>query len=75
MGADTAHFLSLRAKMTGSSGISSNDASLLSAKFAQELREFDLKKAMQALDGLRARHRGKLSELGVPALGGDEQVS
>jgi hypothetical protein len=65
-----------RALMVGSpEGLTPHDASQLKAAFARELKDFDVRRVLPAMDGLRERQRAKLGQMGVPGVGvGDEEV-
>lgn len=60
--------------MTGNpNGLSPHDATQLSVLFAQELKFFDTKRVLPAMDGLRSRQKAKLAELGVPNMSGSDK--
>lgn len=68
-------FRSHRAQLTGSTGLAPHDAQQLAAGFERELRDYDLRTVLPALDGLRERHREVLRGLGVPIVGAGDEVS
>jgi hypothetical protein len=65
-----------RALMVGSpDGLTPHDAGQLKVAFARELKDFDVRRVLPAMDGLRERQRAKLGQMGVPGVGvGDEEV-
>ncbi|KAI0049173.1 hypothetical protein FA95DRAFT_1604569 [Auriscalpium vulgare] len=60
-------FAQTKANMIGV-GMSKHDAEMLSASFREEVRKFDLQRALPAWDGLVAKHQTALEVLAVPTM-------